>query len=110
MKQMEKPEFPFDGEGAAEKRYQINPNFVMRQIAGEYAIIPVGEESLISNALMTPNASAVFLWNAFAQPNTEEQVVQAGLQAFDGPEEQIRKDVQRFVKESLHYRILMEVN
>ena len=60
-----------------EKRYQISEDFVLRQIGGEYAIIPIGEASSISNAVMSPNDSAVFLWKQFMEPNSEEKVAAA---------------------------------
>lgn len=46
------------------KKYRIRSGFVLREIAGEYTIIPVDSGSLISNAVMAPNDSAVFLWKA----------------------------------------------
>ena len=41
-------------------KFRVNPDYVLRDICGEYAIIPVGEECLIANAVMTPNESAAF--------------------------------------------------
>lgn len=94
----------------AEKKmkYYINPGYVLREIAGEYAIVSVDEKNLITNAMMVPNDSAVFLWNAFRHPSTEEDVVSYAIQEYDAPEEEIRNDVNRFVKELLKYEILKE--
>lgn len=89
--------------------YRIKSGYVLRQIAGEYAIIPIGEENLINNAIMTPNDSAAFLWNAFQQPRTIEDVVALGMEEYDVAQEQLQKDVERFVKESLYFKILEEV-
>ena len=89
--------------------YRISSGYVLRQIAGEYAIIPIGEENLISNAIMTPNASAVFLWNAFQQPRTIEDVVALGMQEYEVTQEQLQRDVERFVEESFYLKILAEV-
>lgn len=91
------------------KRYCISPGYVLRQIAGEYAIIPVGEKGLITNAVMTPNDSAVFLWKAFLQPSTIEDVVRKGMQEYDAAEETIRNATHRFVEETLKCKILEEV-
>lgn len=91
------------------KIYQVSPDYLLREIAGEYAIIPVGEDCMISNAVMTPNHSAAFIWNIFLTPSTEEEVVQRVLQEYDGKAEDIRADVHRFVEETLNYKILREV-
>ena len=91
------------------KKYRIKPGFILREIVGEYMIIPVDSESLISNAIMAPNDSAVFLWKAFKQPNTIQDVVVKGMQKYDVEEETIRNSVEHFVRESLKYKILEEV-
>ncbi|MGN0776387.1 MAG: PqqD family protein [Candidatus Ventricola sp.] len=93
----------------AKKRYRIHPDFALREIAGEYAIVPLGETQF-SNAMMTPNKTAAFLWQAFSEPRTEEDVVLRALERFDGEEADIRRDVERFMKESLDKQVLMEVD
>lgn len=127
MNQNMKPEFPFtdnsgelsgdelvehlknDNNTEENKRYRIRSGYILREIAGEYAIIPVDEESLITNAVMAPNDTAVFLWNAFLYPSTIEDVVKKGMQEYDATEETIRNATYRFVEETLRYRILEEV-
>lgn len=95
----------------AEKKmkYYINPGYILREIAGEYAIVSVDEKNLITNAMMVPNDSAVFLWNAFLQPSTEEDVISHAIEEYDASEEIIRRAVNRFVTELLKYEILKEV-
>lgn len=43
-----------------EKKYRVNSDYLLREIAGEYAIIPVGTACQISNAVMVPNDTAAF--------------------------------------------------
>ena len=92
------------------KRYRIHPDFALREIAGEYAIVPLGETQFFANAMMTPNKTAAFLWQAFSEPSTEEDVVLRALERFDGEEADIRRDVKRFMKESLEKQVLMEAD
>lgn len=95
----------FSGE---KKKYRIKPGFILREIAGEQVIVPVDEESLITNAVMTPNDTAAFLWNVFQQPMTKEDAVMAALKEYDATEEIIRNSTDRFVEASLTYKILEE--
>lgn len=91
------------------KKYRINPDFILREIAGEYTIIPTGGNNVFSNAVMAPNETAVFLWKAFQQPSTIQDAAAEAMQKYDVTEEQIRKSISNFVKESLEYKVLEEV-
>lgn len=90
------------------KYYRINPDYMLRELAGEYVIIPVGENCSITNAVMTPNQTAVFIWKFFEQPATEEAAVKKALEMYEGPEEAIRQGIHGFIEESLKYGILRE--
>lgn len=92
-----------------EKKYCIKPGYILREIAGEYVIVPVDEECMISNAVMSPNDSAVFFWKVFQTPHTKEDAVRKGLQEYDVEEETIRSAVYRFLKDTLKYNIIEEV-
>ncbi len=91
------------------KKYRIKPDFILREIAGEYAIVPVGSDNVFSNAVLAPNHTAVFLWKAFEQASTIQDVTIKATQNFDMTEEKIREAVDKFVKESLKYQVLEEV-
>lgn len=90
------------------KKYRIRPQYILREIAGEYAIIPVDTDSPMENAVMAPNETAVFIWKCFEEPSTLGEVVARGMQEYDVAEEKLRNAVGRFVKESLEYKILEE--
>ena len=91
------------------KKYRINPDFILREIAGEYTIIPTGGDNVFSNAVMAPNETAVFLWEAFQQPSTIQDVVVEAMQKYDATEEQIYNSISNFVKQSLEFKVLEEV-
>ena len=88
------------------KKYRINPDFILREIAGEYTIIPTGGDNVFSNAVMAPNGTAVFLWEAFQQPSTIQDVVVEAMQKYDATEEQIYNSISNFVKQSLEFKVL----
>ena len=91
------------------KKYRINPDFILREIAGEYTIIPTGGDNVFSNTVMAPNGTAVFLWEAFQQPSTIQDVVVEAMQKYDATEEQIYNSISNFVKQSLEFKVLEEV-
>lgn len=91
------------------KKYQINPNFILRKIAGEYVIVPIGSDNVFSNAIMTPNHTAVFLWKEFEHASTMQDVIIHAMKKYDAKEEEVRESVEKFVKESMKYQVLEEV-
>lgn len=93
------------------KKYRIKPGYILREIAGEYVIVPVGAESTspLENTVMAPNGSAVFIWKHFEEPSTLEDVVVQGMLEYDVTEDRMRRSVENFVTDALNYKILEEV-
>ena len=48
----------------------ISENFVMREIAGERVIVPIGEEASRFHGLITVNDSGAFLWSILQKSDT----------------------------------------
>lgn len=90
----------------SEDLFCIKDGYILREIAGEFAIIPVDEECLISNAVMIPNETAVFIWKQFQEPCSIEDVVSECSREYDASEDVIRADVYRFVRDALKCSLL----
>ncbi len=93
------------------KKFQIDPDFVLRKIAGTSVIVPTGSDidPSLENSVMTPNRTAEVLWEIFESPCSAQQAVQKCLDLFDGPRAQIETDVCRFISDSIQKRVLREV-
>lgn len=89
-------------------KYCIVSDYILREIAGEHVIVPTGEQAVINNAVMAPNHTALFLWKAFQDPHTIEEVVAEGLEHFEVDIETLRSAVKRFVSDGLKYRFMRE--
>ena len=100
-----------DGYQRENKKYRIKPGYILREIAGEYVIVPAGAESdsPLENTVMAPNGSAVFIWKHFEEPSTLEDVVVQGMLEYDVTEDRMRRSVENFVTDALNYKILEEV-
>ena len=46
---------------------RINKEFVLREIAGDYILVPVGDTALEFNGLITLNEVGAFLWGKLQQ-------------------------------------------
>lgn len=76
---------------------RIEKEFVLREIAGDYIIIPTGKTVLEFNGLITVNEVGVTLWNMLQEEVTVDQLVQGVLTEYDVDEEVAREDIQEFL-------------
>ena len=76
---------------------RIEKEFVLREIAGDYIIIPTGKTVLEFNGLITVNEVGVTLWNMLQEEVTVDQLVQGVLAQYDVDEEVAREDIQEFL-------------
>ncbi|MBQ8856526.1 MAG: PqqD family peptide modification chaperone [Lachnospiraceae bacterium] len=76
---------------------RINKEFVLREIAGDYIIIPTGATVLEFNGLITVNEVGVTLWKMLQEEVSMEQLVQGILAEYEVEEEVAREDIQEFL-------------
>lgn len=76
---------------------RINKEFVLREIAGDYIIIPIGSTALEFHGLITVNEVGVTLWKMLQEEVTMEDLVQGVLAEYDVEEEVAREDIQEFL-------------
>lgn len=77
---------------------KINKEFVLREIAGDYIIIPTGRTVLEFNGLITVNEVGVSLWNMLQKGATLDELVQGILDEYDVEEQVAREDIQEFLE------------
>ena len=85
---------------------RINKEFVLREIAGDYIIIPTGATVLEFNGLITVNEVGVTIWNMLQEEVTMDELVQGVLAEYDVEEDVARKDIQEFLEELVKGGIL----
>ena len=76
---------------------KVDKEFVLREIAGDYVIIPIGRTVLSFNGLITVNEIGAFLWNLLQEDVTKEDLVAKVLDEDEVDEETAREDIQEFL-------------
>ncbi len=76
---------------------KIEKEFVLREIAGDYIIIPTGKTVLQFNGLITVNEVGVSLWKMLQEEVTLEDLVKGILDEYDVDETVAREDIQEFL-------------
>ena len=90
------------------KQYKANPNFILREIGGEAILVPVGDAGVFENTMLSLNDTCVFLWKFFQYPKTAQEAIEEAKKFYDDPGEEIECGVNSFIKDYLHYGLLME--
>lgn len=89
---------------------KIDKEFVLREIAGEYIIIPTGKTALDFNGLITVNEVGVDLWNMLQEEITFDGLVKGILDEYDVEESVAREDIQEFLDKLVEGGILAKEN
>ena len=87
---------------------RVDKEFILREIAGEYVIIPTGKTVLTFNGLISMNEIGVLLWNMLQNDVTIDELVQGVLDEYDVDEETAREDIQEFIDELVKGQILVQ--
>ncbi|MBR4030677.1 MAG: PqqD family protein [Clostridia bacterium] len=76
---------------------KINPNFMLKEIAGDYLVVTVGEGVVDLSDSFTLTESGAFLWKELINDVTEQELVTALLSEYDVDEETANCDVKEFL-------------
>ena len=87
---------------------KIKKDFVLRDVAGQSIVVPVGEAAITFNAMITLNESGKLLWENLLNDITEEQLVTALLHEYDVSEETAKADVSAFLNKMREADLLDE--
>lgn len=85
---------------------RVEKEFVLREIAGDYIIIPTGKTVLDFNGLITVNEVGVSLWKMLQSEVSFEDLVKGILEEYDVEEEVAREDIQEFLDKLVEGGIL----
>ena len=76
---------------------KIKNGFILRTVAGQNLIVPVGENTMNFNAAITLNESAAFHWNQLSEEKTEEQLLSALTEEYAIDSDTARADIKVFL-------------
>ena len=76
---------------------KIKENFVLRQIAGAWVVLPLGAATLDFNGMLKLNESGMMLWRFLEQGADKEKMTQALLDAYDVSLDEAARDVEEFL-------------
>ncbi|MFR9256830.1 MAG: PqqD family protein, partial [Merdibacter sp.] len=76
---------------------KISKEFILREIAGEYILVPVGKTALTFNGLVTVNEVGALIWGMLEKGSDVSTIVNGILDEYDVDEQTATADVLEFI-------------
>ena len=76
---------------------KVKGNYMLRQVAKNWVVMPLGQTTLDLNGILTLNESGAFLWKALEQGGSREEMARALTGEYDVTMERAEADVERFL-------------
>ncbi len=72
-------------------------NYLLREIAGEYMLVPLGDSCTALNAMITFNETGAFIWKKLEENLSNDQIAKALTLEYNVTHQQALADVEEFV-------------
>ena len=77
---------------------KIKEGFILREIAGSYVVVPVGQNLVDFSSMITTNETGAFLWNELQSGATEDELCSKIMAEYEGiSAEAALGDIREFV-------------
>lgn len=80
---------------------KIVKEFIMREIVGEYMLVPTGATTQEFNGLITLSETAKFIWENLESVESLDEMIQKILEEYEIDEETARNDAVEFISQLL---------
>lgn len=76
---------------------KIKEDLMLRNILGDWIVVPMGERLLEFNGMMKMNESGAFIWRQLEADHTREDIIAALLEEYDIDETTAAAEVDTFM-------------
>ena len=87
---------------------KVSDEFILREIAGEYMLVPVGSAAASFNGLITMNEVGNFIFNALRTEQTEAALLEQITAEYDVPADTAENDLREFLDQLRQVNALVE--
>jgi hypothetical protein len=85
---------------------RIKKELIMREIAGDVILVPVGQTLLENNGLFLLNEISGRIWELLQVEKSAEEIAAVLEEEYDAPAEKIRQDLDEFLDALVSHGIL----
>ncbi len=76
---------------------KIKKGYLLREVAGNYVVVPTGKAALDFSGVMTLNETGAFLWTRLTQDTAEQQLLSDMQEKYEVNEDEARTDIHEFI-------------
>ena len=77
---------------------KLKPDYVLRQVAGTWVVLPLGETAVNFSGMIRLNDSGAMLWKALEQGGDQNTLVEALTGEYNVSRQQAQSDVEEFLE------------
>ena len=85
---------------------KIREGFLLRNVAGNNVVVPIGQATLDFNGMMSLNETGAFIFSKMLDGTTKEQLIEDLISEYEVEREIAQKDVDDFIKKVEGERLL----
>ena len=90
-------------------KLQANPDFITREIAGEYILVPTGKELEHFNGLASLNETGKFLLEFLKEKRTLEEILKCFQTEFELTSDECWRDVSDFLNLAVAKHVILKL-
>lgn len=87
---------------------KVSKEFILREIAGENILVPIGSAAANFNGLISMNGVGRFIFDLLAEEHTAQELADRVCGEYDVPQETALKDVEEFLQQLREIGALIE--
>ena len=77
---------------------KIKSDYVMREVAGTYVVVPTGKAAIDFPGMISLNGAGAFLWKQLAEDKSEQELLSAMLEEYETDEATAKADISEFLQ------------
>lgn len=87
---------------------KIKDGFLLREVAGNYVVVAIGEDVLDFNAVITVNELGAIIWKGIEEGKDKLQIIDEILSEYNVDRETVSKDFNEFITQLKTNNIIVD--
>ncbi len=88
---------------------KIKSDFILRDVAGTYVVVPVGKRADEFNGMVHLNETGAFFWKLAEEGCTRDDMINTGLKTYDVNKDILERDVDKFIQTLMENSLFEQV-